>query len=65
MRNNFRVVRGAEAEVTAPIAHPQPTQRPQQVRRFGTSNAPVAAPQSAEAEYDYLDIPAFLRRQAD
>ncbi|MBK9654611.1 MAG: cell division protein FtsZ [Rhodanobacteraceae bacterium] len=65
MRNNFRVVRGAEAEVTTPIAHPQPTQRPQQVRRFGTSNAPVAAPQSAEAEYDYLDIPAFLRRQAD
>ena len=65
MRNNFRVVRGVEPEVTTPIAQPQPTQRPQQVRRFGSNNAPVTAPQSAEAEYDYLDIPAFLRRQAD
>jgi len=66
MRNNFRVVRAPEGEPASLIAQPQPTLRPQQVRRFGSNGATAAAPQAtAETEYDYLDIPAFLRRQAD
>ena len=67
-RGNFRVVR-PELDVVAPpapVAHPQPTQRPQQVRSFRGAPAAAAAPAAAqENEYDYLDIPAFLRRQAD
>ena len=67
-RGNFRVVR-PELDVVAPpapAAHPQPTQRPQQVRSFRGAPAAAAAPAAAqENEYDYLDIPAFLRRQAD
>jgi cell division protein FtsZ len=69
MRNNFRVVRGTEVEAPIAAAQPQPTIRPQQVRRFGSNGgngASASAGQSAaETEYDYLDIPAFLRRQAD
>ena len=29
------------------------------------ASAPAAAPAAAELPSDYLDIPAFLRRQAD
>ena len=70
MRNNFRVVRAPEVEVAPMSVEPQPTLRPQQqARRFGTggsASAAAAAPQAAaDTEYDYLDIPAFLRRQAD
>ncbi len=68
MRGNFRVVRPEldVAAAPAPVAHPQPTQRPQQVRSFRGAPAAAAAPAAAqENEYDYLDIPAFLRRQAD
>ncbi|MGE4073141.1 MAG: cell division protein FtsZ [Lysobacterales bacterium] len=70
MRNNFRVVRAPEVEVSPVSVEPQPTLRPQQqARRFGTggsASGAAAAPQAAsDTEYDYLDIPAFLRRQAD
>ena len=67
-RGNFRVVRPEldVAPAPAPVAHPQPTQRPQQVRSFRGAPAAAAAPAATqENEYDYLDIPAFLRRQAD
>jgi cell division protein FtsZ len=68
MRSNFRVVRTTDSEsmIAVPQPQPQPTQRPQQVRRFGSNGGGATATQAtAETEYDYLDIPAFLRRQAD
>ena len=66
-RNNFRVVRPQVEAEPVVAAQPQPTQRPQPARRFGAGGAAAAAAPAAtpESEYDYLDIPAFLRRQAD
>ncbi|GMU42536.1 MAG: cell division protein FtsZ [Xanthomonadales bacterium PRO6] len=65
LRNNFRVVR-PEAEPAA-TAQPQTTARPQQppVRRFGSAAVTTTPAVTSENEFEYLDIPAFLRRQAD
>jgi cell division protein FtsZ len=65
-RGNFRVVRPQAAEVEIPAPAPvAATPRPQPRVFRGGQAASVAAAPSIENEMDYLDIPAFLRRQAD
>ena len=71
--SGFRVVRPNTAEALTGTAAPAPAVTPRATapaRRFGGAAASAAAaqplPQAAmESEIDYLDIPAFLRRQAD
>ncbi|GGF17414.1 cell division protein FtsZ [Aliidongia dinghuensis] len=46
-----------------PAPRPQPQQQPQAAPRLGAIDPAERAPQSSEE--DYLDIPAFLRRQAN
>jgi cell division protein FtsZ len=46
----------------APVDYLQPSRQPS---RQPTDPQPAKKPQAAEPQIDYLDIPAFLRRQAD
>jgi cell division protein FtsZ len=65
-RGNFRVVRPQPSEVEMPVAAPvAATPRPQPRVFRGSQPANLAAAPSIDNEMDYLDIPAFLRRQAD
>ncbi len=64
-RGNFRVVRPQVAEVELPAAAPAAAAPRPQPRVFRGGQAAVAATPAVENEMDYLDIPAFLRRQAD
>jgi cell division protein FtsZ len=61
----MRVVRPAVA--AAPIEAPQPNygayERPTRQRRMAVGESLVGG--GAEADFDLLDVPAFLRRQAD
>jgi cell division protein FtsZ len=54
--------RGSHAEAPRP-AQPAPRQQPQAAPRLSGVDPAERAPQSSEE--DYLDIPAFLRRQAN
>jgi cell division protein FtsZ len=64
-RGSFRVVRPQAAEVESPAAAPAASAPRPQPRVFRGGQAAAAAAPATENEMDYLDIPAFLRRQAD
>jgi cell division protein FtsZ len=64
-RGNFRVVRPQVAEAELPATAPAATAPRPQPRVFRGGQAAAAAAPAPENEMDYLDIPAFLRRQAD
>ena len=59
----MRVVAGGRSESDAPDYRDM--DRPAVYRRVHTAGAAAQAEASAEPDLDYLDIPAFLRRQAD
>ena len=59
--------RGSHAEPARPPqqAAPRPAAQPQAQPRLSGVDPAERAPQSQSSEEDYLDIPAFLRRQAN
>jgi cell division protein FtsZ len=59
----MRVVAGGRSESDVPDYRDM--DRPAVYRRVHTAGAAAQAEASAEPDLDYLDIPAFLRRQAD
>ena len=59
----MRLVREA---TTGQVDYQELSERPAVMRRGRDEEAPAAAPEGdAQQQMDYLDIPAFLRRQAD
>jgi cell division protein FtsZ len=63
----MRVVRTAATQAAAQMEAPQPSyvgyEQPTVRRRMAVGESPVGA--GAEANFELLDVPAFLRRQAD